>query len=208
MWAHHKIGMRLLSSLFLISALVACSDDGIDSNEEARRAYLGLDTSIEAAITLGFVGFNTASSANISPQMATGIEAGTLTVTGQVDQGTSANKGMRLNIGMVAYTDGPFVIDANGNTNTIIYDTDLDPTLQPFLSMQLKNIPTGTLEGTLTGTYVMTGDIEGSAELNLTFTGALMDGGNDTVLRVPGSTLITGTVVTPDDGTFEVDVTL
>ena len=200
--------MRLLSSLFLISALVACSDDGIDSNEEARRAYLGLDTSIAASLTLGFVGFNTASSANISPQEAPGTEDGTLTITGQVDQGSSANKGMRLHVGMVAYTDGPFIIDDAGNTNTIIYDTDVDPTLQPFLSLTLRNIPTGTLDGTLTGTYVMTGDIEGSAELNLTFSGAIMDGGNNTVLRVPGSTHITGTVVTPDEGTFDVDVTL
>ena len=208
MWAHHKIGMRLRNSLLMISSLVACSDDGIDSNEEARRAYLGLDASIEASITLGFAGFNSASSANISPQTATGIEAGTITVTGQVDQGSSANKGMRLHIGMVAYTDGPFPIDDDGNTATVIYDTDLDPALQPFLSMQLKNIPTGTLEGTLTGTYLMSGDLEGSAELNLSFTGALMDGGNNTVLRVPGSTQITGTVVTPDNGTFDVDVTL
>jgi hypothetical protein len=54
----------------------------------------------------------------------------------------------------------------------------------------------------------VSGDLEGSAELNLTITGNLMDGGNDTVLRVPGSTRITGTVVTPDNGTFAVDVTL
>ena len=200
--------MRLLSCLLLIPALVACSDDGIDSNEEARRAYLGLDTSIAASLTLGFVGFNTASSANISPQMAPGTSDGTLTITGQVDQGSSDNKGMRLHVGMVAYTDGPFLIDDAGNTNEIIYDTNVDPTLQPALTLTLRNIPNGTLEGTLVGTYVMTGDIEGEATLNLTFAGTIMDGGNNTVLRVPGTTQITGTVVTPDEGTFTVDVTL
>ena len=60
-----------LVSLSLIALLGAgCGDDDeIDSDEEARRAYLGLDGSIEKSLALGFAGFNAASSANISPQM-------------------------------------------------------------------------------------------------------------------------------------------
>lgn len=199
--------MQLSKSLLLVLSLsvVGCDGDDIDSDEEARRAYLGLDTSIEKAITLGFQGFNAASSANIDPQMATGTAAGSLTVTGQVDQGNSDNKGMRLHIGMVDYTDGPFVINDDGDEIEIIYDTDTVVEAQPFLSMQLKSIPTGTLEGTLMGTYFMEGGIEGEAVLNLTFSGQLMDGGNGTVVRVPGSTSVTGTVQA-NDGTFTVDV--
>jgi hypothetical protein len=204
--------MKGLLSILLLATFTtaACGgDDGIDSNEEARRAYLGLDGSIEKSITLGFDGFNSASSANISPQSTVGLSAGMLTVTGQVDQGESLNKGMRLRIGMVGYTDGEVVINEDEDTVLIVYDTDLAPELQPFLSMQLKSIPTGTLDGTLVGKYFMSGDdLEGEADLNLIFTGTLMDGGNNTVLRVPGSTHVTGTATTADGGTFDVDVTL
>ena len=55
--------------------------------------------------SLGFAGFNAASSANIPPQMTTGDVAGTLTVTGQVDQGASSNKNMRLVEALVGYQD-------------------------------------------------------------------------------------------------------
>src|SRR5258708_4492138 len=63
----------------------------VQSEADARAAYLGLDPSIDRAIGLGFDGFNSASSANISPQTGKGALAGTLTVTGQVDQGASPN---------------------------------------------------------------------------------------------------------------------
>jgi len=189
------------------SSLAACGGDEISSDEEARRAYFGLDQSIAKSLALGFDGFNTAQSANIAPQMATGVKGGTLVVTGQVDQGSSANKGMRLRIAMVDYTDGPLVIEDKTIDVDIVYDTSADVTMQPYLDLQLKGIPTGTLTGTLTGTYTMTGDIEGDATLNLTFSGMLQDGGNGTVIRMPGSTTITGTA-TSGDGTYDVNITL
>src|SRR4051812_18694567 len=92
--------------LMLSMAAAACSSDDVDSDEEARRAYLGLDGSIEKSLNLGFQGFNLATSANIDVQMTTGTKAGTLAIDGQVDQGSSSNKGMRLNIAMVGYDDG------------------------------------------------------------------------------------------------------
>lgn len=188
---------------------VGCSDEDLDSDEAARRAYLGLDGSIAKSIKLGFDGFNAASSANIDPQMTTGDAAGTLTITGQVDQGASANKGMRLYVGMVDYSDGEIVINDAGDTILVGYDTDPDPTLQPYLQMQLKNIPTGTLEGTLMGTYLLSGDdLAGSVDLNLTFNGSLMDAGGGDVARVPGSTTVTGTATNADGGTYMVNVTI
>ena len=82
--------MRALLSLVLAStSLIACGSDDIDSDEEARRAYLGLHESIGASLQLGFDGFNAASSANIDPQATTGVATGNLTITGQVDQGSS-----------------------------------------------------------------------------------------------------------------------
>jgi hypothetical protein len=203
--------MRMITfALLVVLGAPACSDDDtIDSDEEARRAYLGLDLSIEKSLALGFAGFNAATSANIPPQADVGLAAGSLTISGQVDQGSSANKGMRLRVGMVDYTDGVIVIDDDGDEIEInlTYDTDPDPATQPSLQLSLKNIPTGMLTGTLTGTYHMSGDIEGDTTLNLTFAGMLQDAGGGAVTRAPGTTTVTGTAVA-GDGTYAIDLTL
>ncbi len=198
---------NFLASALLVFA-VGCGSDDVDSDEEARRAYLGLDDSIAKSITLGFQGFNAASSANIDPQMGMGTAGGTLTITGQVDQGSSANKGMRLYVGMVDYDDGDVVINEDGDTIHIVYDTNTDVTMQPYLQMQLKNIPTGTLEGTLMGVYQLDGDIIGELTLNITFAGTLMAGTGDDVLRVPGTTTVTGTATNGDGGVYDIMLTL
>jgi hypothetical protein len=139
--------------------------------------------------------------------MTMGTKAGTLTITGQVDQGSSANKGMRLLVGLVAYSDGKIVVNDKGATISVAYDTAADPASQPALDMQLKGIPTGTLDGTLTGSYQLSGDLKGTVVLDLTFAGQLADGGNGTVIRMPGTTTITGTAV-QGNGTYDVMVTL
>ena len=63
--------------------------------------------------------------------MMAGVATGELTVTGQVDQGQSANKGMRLDIAMTGYSDGPFVVDSHGDKIQIKYATG---STAPFLS--------------------------------------------------------------------------
>ena len=201
-----------LCVLALASLAGACSDDGIDSDEEARRMYLGLDLSIEKSLDLGFAGFNAASSANIDPQMTVGDLEGSLTVSGQVDQGSSDNKGMRLNIGMVDYTDGVIVVVVEGEEDEeveveLTYDTSDVVAEQPYLMLQLRNFPNGTLYGELDGVYYVTGDIEGEVVLDLTMNGTIMDAGNGDVTRVPGSTTITGTADS-GDGLYEVNVTI
>jgi hypothetical protein len=198
--------MNKLIFTFAVLA-VGCSDD-VSSDEEARRAYLGLDESITKSLTLGFAGFNAAQSANIPAQMTTGIEGGTLAITGQVDQGNSNNKGMRLRIAMVGYTDGVVRIDGDDTEIDITYDTDADVTLQPYLQLQLKNIPSGTLDGTLTGDYAMKGDLEGKVTLNLTLSGPIQDDGTGKVIRVPGMTTVTGSATNSDDGVYEISLTL
>jgi hypothetical protein len=190
----------------------ACSDEDIDSDEAARQAYLGLDGSIAKSITLGFAAFNVSTSANIVPQMTTGTApegTGTLGISGQIDQGSSDNKGMRLYIAMVDYSDGPFVIDEDGNTIVVTYDTAVEVTAQPFLSMQLKSIPTGTIEGSLMGTYLLSGeDLQGEITLNLTFAGQMMGTSQADVARVPLSTTVTGTATNQDGGVYNVNVTI
>jgi hypothetical protein len=183
--------MRAACLLILLCS--ACHDDSVASVQDAQLAYLGLDPHIDKAIQLGFDGFNSASSANISPQMTTGVLAGTLTVTGQVDQGASANKGMRLSEAMAGYSD----------VKDYVYDTTATG---PALTMQLKMIPTGTLTGTLVGTYTMTGHLQGDVMLNLSFAGDLQAGTGTKVERKPGTTHITGTA-TSKYGTYSVDVT-
>jgi hypothetical protein len=204
----------LLLSVVLGAAACGGDDDPIDSDETARRAYLGLDGSIEKSLNLGFDGFNAASSANIDPQAGTGDVAGTLTITGQVDQGASANKGMRLHVGMVDYTDGAFtviVVNGDGEEETVEVDLTYDTTdvldSQPYLQLSLRDIPDGTFSGELTGQYELAGDIEGLVDLSLTMAGEIMDGGGGLVVRVPGTTTITGTA-TSGDGLYTVNVTL
>jgi hypothetical protein len=200
--------------LIVAMACVACNDDGVDSDEEARRAYLGLDKSIEKSLNLGFQGFNLASSANIDPQTTNGDVAGTLTISGQVDQGSSDNKGMRLYIAMVDYDDGDIDInDDDDEVASITYDTDPDPAKQPYLNLKLNNVPTGTLTGTLdtnstmTGVYIMSGDIEGTLAINVTITGTLMAGPvAPQVLRVPGTTTVVGTATNGDGGTYDINL--
>src|SRR5437870_4278446 len=95
--------MRRLSFLMLVAGL-GCGND-VSSADDAKRAYIGLDPSVDKAINLGFDGFNMASSANIAPQTAHGASSGTLTVTGTVDQGASANKSMHLAFALEHYSD-------------------------------------------------------------------------------------------------------
>jgi hypothetical protein len=201
--------MHMRACLLLLLIAAGCSDDAIDSDEAARRAYLGLDPSIEASLDLGFEGFNAASSANIAPQSAAGAATGTLTVTGQVDQGSSANKGMRLHVGMVAFSDGPITVatDDGEIAVALTYDTSATEAEQPYLTLSLRDIPDGTFTGELTGRYLLRGDIEGEVELALTFGGEISDAGGGAVDRVPGTTTVTGTA-TSGDGLYDVDVTL
>ncbi|MEO8840232.1 MAG: hypothetical protein ABI591_14570 [Kofleriaceae bacterium] len=196
---------KLLCLVVMTSFVAACTSDSVSSDDQAKRAYLGLDASIGKSITLGFAGFNSASSANISPQTTAGAVGGTLTITGQVDQGQSANKNMRLYVGMTAYTDGTQTV--NDQTVAITYATNTDPTMQPYLAMMLSGIPTGTVTGTLAGVYDMTGDLVGQVTLNLAFDGTLEAGPNSTVVRTVGATTVTGTA-TSSDGTYNVMVTL
>jgi len=197
--------MSSLNRKFLVLVLLACGTPAVNSDEQARRAYLGLDKAIGKCLTLGFDGFNAATSANIDPQSTSGDKSGTVTVTGQVDKGVSANKGMRLNVAMNNYSDGDIHPDG-GPTLMVTYQTNDGGTL-PTLDLTLRNVPTGTLDGTLAGDFAMSGDLTGVVTLNLTMSGMLeacCDGGTE---RKPGTTTVTGTAKS-GSGTFNVDLTL
>jgi hypothetical protein len=182
---------------FFVALLVASAGcgggNGVSSDANAQLVYQGLDASIDKAITLGFDGFNAASSANIPPQTATGAKSGIMTIGGQVDQGNSSNKTMNLTDALVMYSDD----------GMLTYDTPAPAAL----SMKLSMIPTGTVNGTLMGTFVISGQLKGSVTLSLSFTGDLepVPGSTTQVQRKPGTTHITGTA-TSTFGVYTVDV--
>ena len=148
------------SFCMIILILAGCGDGAVTSEEDARKAYMGLDQMVEKAMNLGFKGYAEAKSANIPQQTAAGAEKGTLTLDGKVDQGSSNNKGMQLTFTLTDYVDVP---GTTYNTGTNI----------STLNMSLKKIPDGTMTGTLSGTFQMSGDLEGEVTLSLTLTSDL-----------------------------------
>jgi hypothetical protein len=202
--------MRIQLGCLAIALLFgACSDSSVDSNEQARRAYLGLDKSVSKSLTLAFQGYNAASSANIPAQMAPGDASpgGTLTISGQVSHGNQMQATMTLAVGMVKYTDGKFVIDKNNNTIAVTYDTSTATAMQPALNIKLNGSSGNAIDGTLVGDYTMTGDLKGTVTLDLTITGTF-SGTGTSIMRVPGSTTVTGTAVNSSGGMFTINVTI
>lgn len=195
MMFRNQFGITLLATITAL-ALAGCGDDGVSSAEDAERAYKGLDSSIDQAIQLGFDGFNAASSANIPPQSGKGTMTGTMTISGKVDQGSSDNKTMSLTEALAMYS----------NDGKLTYDTS-DASL-PIIDMKLSKIPTGTIAGSITGAYTISGELEGTVKLSLTFTGDLQPkAGDETKIeRKPGTTHITGTADS-DYGIYDVDIT-
>ncbi|MCA9569085.1 MAG: hypothetical protein KC656_14650, partial [Myxococcales bacterium] len=165
-----------------------------------------LEGAIERGLALGFDGFNAASSANIPTREGPGDVSGTMTITGQVDQGNSANKGMRLDMALVGYADVEDVpLGEDDATVQIVYATDDVST--PHLDLSLRGIPDGTLEGTLVGDFVLAGDLEGRLTLDIAFAGSLMPDG-DATLREPDTTTVQGTATNAAGGVYTIDLTL
>jgi hypothetical protein len=190
--------LRFATTLILLSAFAGCGNDGVADEESARIAYLGLDASIDRAMTLGFDGFNEASSANISKQSDKGALRGTMDVDGKVDQGASKNKNMDLNVVLTGYADAPV------EELDITYDTLNGPIL---LGLSLKGLPDANFTGSFAGTPTMTGALLGPVTLDLSLSGQteeVPDAPGD-VRRKSGTLRITGTA-TSDFGTYNVDI--
>jgi hypothetical protein len=135
--------------------------------------------------------------------MTTGDKSGTLTIGGQVDQGASANKEMRLTVKMAGYSDGDLHLDG-GPTVAITYDTDAG---LPALDLSMRNIPSGTFTGSLVGDFAMSGDLSGSVNLNLMMSGNLQATADGGTKRETGTTMVTGTA-TSGAGTYNVNLSL
>lgn len=153
------------------------------------------------ALGLGLDGYNAASSANIDAQSAGGDLAGTMTVTGQVDQGSSDNKGLRLEVALEGYLDD--TVDGDSPFE-VTYDSD--PQAPLALDISLRDMPDGTLTGTLVGDVAMSGDLlAGVVALDIALEGTTEAGADDAVTRTEGETHITGSA-TSDYGTYAIDL--
>ncbi len=195
-----------LRSIWIGVFLVLCACGGgtnVSNVENARRAYLGMDRSIDKAIDLAMQGYNMATAANIPDVQTTGDVSGTLGVAGQVSRGTgaSANSEMRLSTTYTMYSDA--VTFEDGGMLRIRYDGAQLTTRD--LNLSLRGIPTGTFTGTLARTLTMSGDLTGDVTLQLAFVGQLQATTSGGIQRAPGTTHITGTAMSPF-GTFNVDV--
>lgn len=199
-----RLALALLTGLGFTAG---CDDDDIDSDTEARWAYLGFDAAIDRALNLGFDGFNAADSANIPEQTDIGEVDGEMFINGQVDQGASDNKEMRLIVTLIDYQDDLFddtATEDDVEELLVVYNTVEGS--EPAIDLSLRDIPDGTFTGTLLGRMVVAGDVDADADFNITLSGSIIDDGNGQVIREPGTLVITGTV-TSGDGVFNVDVT-
>ena len=204
------MNMHIARTLVLSSIVAAagCDCGGVNSEESARIAYLGMDTVIVRSLAMGFDGFGAGDSANIPEQTADADESGTIVVNGQVDQGNSDNKGFRLDVALTEFSEGPIDDPETDEVEefAILYSTAEGAPID--CDMQLRDFPDGTLEnGTFVGTVQMTGDIEGEVDVSLTFSGLTDPDENNNTVREVGSTTVTGTA-TSGAGTFDIDTTI
>jgi hypothetical protein len=190
----------------MAAIVVGCGNgDSVNSDEQARRAYLGLDKSISKSLALGFMGYNAASNANIPTEMTAGDATGTLTITGHVDQGNASQASMGLAAEMTMYSDGPIVVDDKHSTINVTFATS--NAAPPALSLKLNSSAGNTLTGSLKGDYTLSGDLAGTVTLDLQLNGTF-SGTAPNVMRVAGSTTVTGTAVNSSGGTFTVNTML
>jgi hypothetical protein len=151
------------------------------------------------------MGYSAATNANIPTETAAGDATGTLTVTGKVDQGNPSQVSMGLSVAMAMYSDGKITVDDKGDTISVTYATGTAS--PPSLSLKLNASAGDTLSGSLAGDYTMSGDLQGTVTLNLQIDGKF-SGTAPNVMRVAGSTTVTGTAVNSSGGTYTVNTTI
>lgn len=191
---------RCLLALAAVTALSlsACKDRGeVDNEEAARAAYLGLDRGIDRALKLGFDGYNAASNANIPEQSEPGDLSGMMVVGGQVDAGASNNKEMRLTVTV-----------QDGYADDAVEELDIAYNGGPAaLDISMQGLPDASLTGTLSGSFVMSGDLAGNIALDLAITGTTEEAPDGTIRRKAGTIRVVGTA-TSDYGVYGVDLSL
>jgi hypothetical protein len=173
-----------LASLVLPLLVIGCGMD-VGSTADAQRAYQGLETSVERAISL-----SVSSLGNAAARTAKGRVSGALRL-GEPVQHDSA--GARFLAALSRYSDD----------GEIVYSTD--PDAPPAVTLDVRNVSRGALDGTIEGSFLMSGAERGQVSLLLAFSTAVAPGPGGALVRRPGTTRITGTATSPS-GAYHVDV--
>ena len=191
------------------AAAPACNCGQVASADQARVAYVGVDKVVVRSLALGFAGFNAASNANIPAQSDAGDVSGTVDVTGHVDQGASSNRTMNLTVALADYSDGKLDDPETGAKEALDVTYATKDGAPLTLGIQLKSVPSGTFDGTLTGAIAMTGDLQGDLTLDVAMSGPIEEDPDHAgqTIRTPGATHVTGTAKSAN-GTFDIDETL
>lgn len=191
-------GMKTkLTTLVAVLALSGCGDDGLADQEKVIVIYDNFQPSIEKIIENGLLAKDASTSgANITPITADGDIAGLMTIGGQVAQSSSNNENLKLWV----------QLDAYGDTELVVYQTDNasdDSKLQ--FTLQISSQPEdNVMNGSIVGDIAVSGEVEGTGTLALTFVSDLEDDDNN--LSVICSH-VTGTV-SSGDATSNIDFVL
>jgi hypothetical protein len=183
-----KMKITQLTAALTVFICLGCGND-LNDQEKVQAVFDNFQPTIAKIIEAGIAAkSSSAQGANISPVVRNGDKQGTFTVGGKVAQ----SSGLNQNLDLWVQLDGPY-----SDTGEIFYATDntSDATKLQF-DVQIQNQPTDNfMSGTLAGGLTVSGDVDGSATLNLRFATDLADDDNaPTVI----CSHVTGSVVTPN----------
>jgi hypothetical protein len=195
-----------LPALLVLPLLLASAcDDSVPSEGQADLAFAGLATSIDKATRLGFLGYSAAVDSKLWPQETLGDVSGTLVVSGQVEEGSSDDESLHLDMETERYSDLADLDEGDAEVS-VTYWTDTESGL-PSIDLELVGAPDGTFHGTLAGTFRMMGDLHGNVTLELEIDGVIESDGSYGTRRVEDSMTVTGTATDGTGDVYEVDVT-
>jgi hypothetical protein len=157
--------MRILTLSSLV--FIACGSPATQQNVEL--LFTDFQPTLQKIINNGLAAKDASTSgANITPVTGNGDKQGTFTIGGKVAQGTGLNQ----NLGLWVQLDADY-----SDTGKLFYNTDnTSDATKLQLDIQIQNQPQdNTMSGTLVGPLTLKGDVQGSANFNLTFKTDLTD---------------------------------
>lgn len=169
----------------------------VDSEEGVQIMYDNFQPTILRITTNGLAAKGTASQgANVPEIFFPGLVQGSGTISGTVAQSSGQNENLSLDVQLDAYSD----------TGDVIFQTDnTSPATLLQFDLQVKNAPgDNTMDGTITGTLTLDGDVEGTGVFDLTTVTDLED---DDLNPAIICTHVTGTVTAEGDD-LDVDFVL
>lgn len=170
-------------------------DDKKDLDDEAsiEEVFAAFQPSILRITSAGLAAKETAQGANIPEFVLDGLVSGTAGIGGTVAQSGGGNENLSLYLGMTDYSDeGDIAFSTDNTSEATKLQFDLQVQVQP---------QDNTMNGTLAGDLVVSGDREGEGSFDLAFVSDLDDDNADPFLICSH---VTGTVIVEEE-TLPVD---